>query len=620
MNRFLEHNQQHWLSPQQFAEQDPHLNALKKQKYIHEPFLIHQLPTDIPGVYTLVGGRQIGKTTLVKQWMHSLLQTGIDSKSIFFLTGEIVGDHLSLIQIIKQYLDQPSLAPLRYLIIDEVTYIKNWDQGIKYLADMGAFEDVIVILTGSDSTIIKEARMRFPGRRGVAEQVDFHLYPLSFYEFIQLKFKEAPSTIVLFEEFENFLQHGGFLTAINDYAANQKIIAATYRTYSDWIRGDVLKRGKNETFLKEILIAIIKTYGTQVTWNALADHTSISHHDTIREYIELLESMDVLFIQHALIEDKLLAAPKKAKKIIFKDPFIYHAVQSWVIPLRTENPEIIPLLVETCAISHYQRFYPCFYIKAEGEVDLAYVYQGKFFPIEVKWTSQLRPKDLKQISKYKSALILSKHKEPSLINNILTQPLPVHLYHSYIREELEIIREKLEQMTQPNLLSFQQIKIIERILKTKRISLPEKWVTSRYPSVNINGYAYALGLGNSEIYRERAYDDAFHKSNRYFSSPEFISYLFTKKVFKELLTPSIGCLVFYFDENDNPRHAGLIKQLDPELIVESKWGTFNVIFEHKVWYVPKIYGTKIKYYAQLELEAAENHFLEYCKVLEKKHH
>ncbi len=428
MERFLEHNQQHWLSPQQFAERDPQLHALKRQKYTHEPFLLHQLPINIPGVYTLVGGRQIGKTTLIKQWMQHLLQTGINAKAIFFLTGEIINDHLSLIHIIQQYIEQPVSVPLRYIIIDEVTYIKNWDQGIKYLADMGAFENVIFMLTGSDSTIIKEARMRFPGRRGSAERVDFHLYPLSFYEFIQLKFKEEPSINALFQEFENYLEHGGFLTAINDAAINQKISTATYRTYSDWIRGDVLKHGKNETYLKEVLIAIIKTYGTQITWNALADHTSISHHDTIREYIELLEAMDVLFVQHALIEDKLLAAPKKAKKIIFKDPFIYHAVRSWVLPLQTENLDIIPSLVETCVVSHYQRFYPCFYIKAEGEVDLAYIDQNRFFPIEVKWTGQLRPKDLKQISKYRNGLILTKQKEKGMIQNIPTEPLPKNLY------------------------------------------------------------------------------------------------------------------------------------------------------------------------------------------------
>ena len=69
---------------------------------------------------------------------------------------------------------------LKYLIIDEVTYIRHWDKAVKFLADAGQLEDITLMLTGSDMLILSEARMRFPGRRGVADKVDFHLYPLSF--------------------------------------------------------------------------------------------------------------------------------------------------------------------------------------------------------------------------------------------------------------------------------------------------------------------------------------------------------------------------------------------------------------------------------------------------------
>jgi len=274
------------------------------------------------------------------------------------------------------------------------------------------------------------ARMRFPGRRGSADIVDFHLYPLSFFEFVKLKLKEneEPSIDILFHEFDNYLSHGGFLTAINDQKKTGTISLSTYQTYSDWIRGDVIKHGKGEAYLREFLMASMNTYGTQITWNSLADHTSIDHPNTIQEYANLLASMDVLFVQNALIESKLVAAPKKAKKLIFKDPFIFHAIQKWIAPFKTPDTAIIPALVESCVVSHYQRFYPTFYIKAEGEVDLAYLDQNKFYPIEVKWTKQLRSKDLKQIKKYKNGLILSQLKQQGLIENTPTVPLPLHLY------------------------------------------------------------------------------------------------------------------------------------------------------------------------------------------------
>jgi predicted AAA+ superfamily ATPase len=137
----------------------------------------------------------------------------------------------------------------------------------------------------------------------------------------------------LFNEFEDYLVHGGFMIAINDIARDRKILPATFSTYSDWIRGDVLKRNKRENYLLEILGAIIKRYGSQITWNALSEDLSIDHPKTVADYIELLSSMDAVFVQPAILEDKLAAAPKKAKKVMFTDPFIFHAVNSWLNPV-----------------------------------------------------------------------------------------------------------------------------------------------------------------------------------------------------------------------------------------------------------------------------------------------
>jgi len=147
------------------------------------------------------------------------------------------------------------------------------------------------MLTGSDLTMMQDARIRFPGRRGKASVVDFHIYPLSFREFIELKkvFKNVDSLDeiikhpseanieTLYKEFDQYLIHGGYLTAINDLAMTDEIQNATLATYSDWIRGDMVKRGRREVYLKEILFAIIKKYTSQISWNSIIDDLSIDH-------------------------------------------------------------------------------------------------------------------------------------------------------------------------------------------------------------------------------------------------------------------------------------------------------------------------------------------------------
>ena len=170
--------------------------------------------------------------------------------------------------------------------------------------------------------------MRFPGRRGGAAVSDFHLHPVSFREFVALEgnvedvesYLREPSPMpdeavdFIYDAFDRYLLHGGYLTAINDLAENGAIGRSTLATYSDWIRGDVLKRGKQEAYLREVLSAIVRRYTSQVTWNGLAQDLSIDHPRTVADYVELLERMDAVAVVPALREDKLGPRPKEGEE------------------------------------------------------------------------------------------------------------------------------------------------------------------------------------------------------------------------------------------------------------------------------------------------------------------
>ncbi len=434
MNAIISLHNAHWETPDQFTQLDPHLRKLKSQKYVFESPLLTQFPLKTPGIYTLGGGRQIGKTTFLKQWMSYLIKSGILPKSIAFLTGEVIDDHHRLLTMMMEVLEQmPHSDGLKYIIVDEVTYIKDWDKTIKFLADSGLLERCVVVLTGSDLVLMNEARMRFPGRRGIHHQVDFHYYPLSFREYVGLVHPENPELTFLFEAFQNYLIHGGFLTAINDWAMRGEILPTTAQTYSDWIRGDFLKRGKKDVNLRDFIQAVLKTYGTQITWHTLTHHTAIDHPKTIQDYAELMQSMDALFIQEALLEHKLMPAPKKARRLFFSDPFVYHALRLWLDPTYNileslKIPSVLSSVVETVVINHVRRIYPTYYIKSDGEVDVAYVTKETFYPIEIKWTQQIRPHDLKQIKKYANGQIWAQVYSRHQIDKTPILPLPKALY------------------------------------------------------------------------------------------------------------------------------------------------------------------------------------------------
>ncbi|KJJ84827.1 hypothetical protein OMAG_001309 [Candidatus Omnitrophus magneticus] len=59
-----------------------------------------------------------------------------------------------------------------------MNYIADWDKSIKFFSDAGIFEKMTVILTGSDSEIIRTAMKHFAGRRGLSDKINFIFHPL----------------------------------------------------------------------------------------------------------------------------------------------------------------------------------------------------------------------------------------------------------------------------------------------------------------------------------------------------------------------------------------------------------------------------------------------------------
>ena len=82
-----------------------------------------------PVIYTIGGGRQIGKTTLMKQWMADLLQSGVVLKCIAYLTGELIDDHHSLVMLLTETLNEMPIIGVRYLLLDRAWCYHNGVSG-----------------------------------------------------------------------------------------------------------------------------------------------------------------------------------------------------------------------------------------------------------------------------------------------------------------------------------------------------------------------------------------------------------------------------------------------------------------------------------------------------------
>jgi len=413
-----------------FYQNDPHLSALAQLKYQSSSSWWNELSSDTPGIYILTGGRQVGKSTSCKLLIKEYLQNNILSpKKTLYLPCDEIYSAKDLSQILRFYLDTVENDNF-LLIVDEITFVKDWDRVIKALADEGFFKKGICILTGSDSVILKEAAMRFPGRRGLASKVDFHLYPLSFSEYVDLL---SPNQTLdsdnLFTYFKQYLLCGGYLRAINDLAEFGEVTKATFLTYEQWIRGDFLKRGKNEDSLLSILATLLTVGVSQVSYSKLTQKVGTISKDTCINYLRLLGRMDVLIELQAFDQNKKQGFPRKDRKFHFFDPFIQRTIYSWLKREGYINTlDFESALVEATVASHCSRYGQTYYFKGQGEVDVIWIKDKAYQALEVKWSEQIRPNDLKTLKQFKNSCILGKKSMSGKVDGITSLPVYQYLY------------------------------------------------------------------------------------------------------------------------------------------------------------------------------------------------
>ncbi|MBL9029023.1 MAG: hypothetical protein JNK42_00925 [Caedimonas sp.] len=132
-----------------------------------------------------------------------------------------------------------------------------------------------------------------------------------------------------------------------------------------------------------------------------------------------------------------------------------------------------------------------------------------------------------------------------------------------------------------------------------------------------NCYAFALGLKDSAKYKElcRLTYIGENGSQKNGIQSGYIRYLLSQGHLQEAETPSKGCIVLYFNDEGEPKHAGILEKdgNDNDRMIRSRWGNFSATVTHRVWHVPTMYGIEVKYYHPLTSEESENYFGEFLK-------
>ncbi len=358
-----------------WQEGDKHLKQLAANPFEREFPAISLAPESL---FVLRGPRQVGKSS----WLKTLLALWPDPSRAYYLSCEEIETFKELSEILKSIRDTCDL-----ILLDEVSFIKDWERAIKSFID-GGYSGCLVV-TGSHAHDLRRGADQMPGRFGSGGEIE--LLPMNFHEFREMRAQARWPELTLQEEFELFMKVGGFPMALIESGPKGQVPKRAQETYRKWLRGDALKLGKQEIYLRELLLELARTIGSTVSLQALARNTQISSHHTAQDYIQILEDCFALRTCYAQDPNTGNFKFRSNKKFYFIDPILYWIAYDWAEARAPENS--LQKIAEN--VAHEEIYRKArkdktrfgYFSSSKGEIDFV---QSPNWAIEVKWQPDAR--------------------------------------------------------------------------------------------------------------------------------------------------------------------------------------------------------------------------------------
>lgn len=326
-------------------------------------------------VLLLIGARQIGKTTLLKQVLLNCRE-----KSLWLNADESdVKRKLENATTSTQLLQLFGNAKL--IVIDEAQQVEGIGLKLKLIIDTNP--ELQIIATGSSAfELLQKSNEPLTGRKK-----EYHLYPISFSEMVN-------HTSLLTEQrlLENRLIYGSYPEVINNPGNEKEVLKEITNSYlyKDVLRYDGIKKA---SVIDKLLVALALQVGSEVSYNELAKTIGNINSATVEKYIDLLEKAFVVYKLPALSRN-LRNEIKKGKKIYFYDNGIRNAIINNFNPLALRNDKGALwenfLMSERMKKNSYAKHFCNTYFWRtfdQAEVDYIEEYDGALHIFEFKWKS-----------------------------------------------------------------------------------------------------------------------------------------------------------------------------------------------------------------------------------------
>ena len=326
-------------------------------------------------VIVLVGARQVGKTTLLKQLFRQ-------KEGVLWLNGDELQvqnlfSNASADRLLSEFGDN------KIVILDEAQRIENIGLRLKLIADSDS--DIQVIATGSSAfELANKVNEPLTGRKW-----EYQLFPLSFGEMVAHhgKLKEMrmlPRRLVYGYYPEVVMNDGNEVEIL-------KLLTDAY-LYKDILSWESIKHPDK---LQTLLRALAYQVGSQVSYNELSQMCSMDS-KTVERYINLLEQCYIIFRLPSFSRN-LRHELKASRKIYFYDNGIRNAlIADYRAP---EVRQDIGALWENFVIAermksneYYNRWVNRYFWRTKQQQEIDYLEEsgGKLHAYEMKWNPRAK--------------------------------------------------------------------------------------------------------------------------------------------------------------------------------------------------------------------------------------
>ena len=265
-------------------------------------------------VLLLIGPRQVGKTTLLKNILTSVSS---EKKVQFWNCDE---------SDVRQFLSEANSAKLKsfvgnsdFIVIDEAQRVKDIGLTIKLLHD--SFPNVQLAVTGSSSLDLSNSiNEPLTGRK-----FEYNLFPFSTNELVN-----HTSMLEEMRLLKNRLVYGFYPDVVNNPGEEKEILTNIVNSY---LYKDVFEFQdiRKSSVIEKLVQALALQVGSEVSFNELGNLLGIDT-VTVQRYVDLLEKAYVIFHIRSYsrnVRNEL----KKSIKIYFYDNGVRNSVISNFSPV-----------------------------------------------------------------------------------------------------------------------------------------------------------------------------------------------------------------------------------------------------------------------------------------------